>query len=251
MSKSLIAAVLWDMDGVLIDSEPGYNITVAEMVNSLGYPYGECEIAKVTGSSYKNIAETLGFDMPRETIQRLYVEALMQSIRVNVSSLCEGAPEFLDILKTRGVKLAIGSSSPKELVDFAVDKFGLHKWFDVIVTGKDAENGKPSPEIYLKCAKLLGVAPSECLVIEDSANGILAGKNAGMYVCAFTGTRHHDFDLSKVDFEIDSFSPNDLVKIEQILKMTEMKTDGARSALSDDAGTPKNETGDEPECLAR
>jgi beta-phosphoglucomutase-like phosphatase (HAD superfamily) len=83
MSESLIAAVLWDMDGVLIDSESGYDITIAEMVHSLGYPYDEREIAKVTGSSYENIAETLGFDISKETVQRLYIEALMKPVRVN------------------------------------------------------------------------------------------------------------------------------------------------------------------------
>jgi HAD superfamily hydrolase (TIGR01509 family) len=187
------------------------------MVHSLGYPYGEKEIAKVTGSSYKNIAETLGFDMPKEEIQRLYIEALMKSVRIDVSGLIDGVPELLDYLKSRNIKMAIGSSSPKELVDFVVGKFGLRKWFDIIITGKDAENGKPSPEIFLKCADLLGVTPLECLVIEDSANGILAGKNAGMYVCAFTGTRRHDFDISKADFEIDSFSQDAVKVIEQML----------------------------------
>ena len=213
MLENNVTTILWDMDGVLIDSQWGYDITLAEMFRYLGYTYGEEEIAKVTGSSHKNIHTTLGLDIPEETIQRLYIEALMKSIRVNVQSLVDGVPEYLDRLKRIGVNLAIGSSSPKELVDFVVDKFELKKWFDVIITGSDAENGKPSPEIYLKCASLIGVGPKECMVIEDSTNGIFAGKNAGMIVCAFTGTRHHAFDLSKADIEIESFSQTELTKL--------------------------------------
>ncbi|GHU76763.1 phosphatase [Clostridia bacterium] len=211
MAENSITAVLWDMDGVLIDSEPWYDITNGEMVRSLGFPYGEAEIAKVSGSSYKNIAETLALDgVPKEKIIRLYLASLTEAVR-RVEGLVDGVTGFLTQLKNSGVKMAIGSSSPREVVDFAVNKFELYEWIDVIVTGSDAENGKPSPDIYIQCAELLGVSPSECLVFEDSRNGILAGKNAGMLTCAFTGTKRHDFDLSKADFELASFS--DALKI--------------------------------------
>ena len=209
-----VRAVLWDMDGVLIDSEPWYNITVRDMMHSLGYEYGEKEIAKVTGSSYKNIAEILNLDVPKENIMQLYLDALIKAINC-VSCLVDGVIDVLDYLKSHGMKLAIGSSSPREVVDFAVKKFGLTKWIDVIVTGSDAANGKPAPDIYLKCAELLGIQPFECLVIEDSINGIRSGKNAGMRVCAFTGTKHHDFDLSSADFELVSYSADALMPLKR------------------------------------
>jgi HAD superfamily hydrolase (TIGR01509 family) len=204
-----IKAILWDMDGVLIDSEPYYDVTIGEMVHGLGYPYGESEIVRVTGSSYKNIATTLALPEPKEKITSLYVDALVKAIK-RVSGLIDGADELLNLLKAKGLKMAIGSSSPKEVVEFAVNQFGLSKWIDVIITGSDAENGKPAPDIYLKCADCLSVEPYECLVIEDSINGIKSGRNAGMKVCAFTGTRHHDFDLSDADFKIDSYSPQSI-----------------------------------------
>jgi len=198
-------AVLWDMDGVLIDSEPWYNAAIGDMMHSLGYEYGEREIAQITGASYKNIAEMLRLDVPREKIIQLYQDALMTAVN-RVPGLVDGAVDFLGSLKSRGIKMAIGSSSPREVVAFAVERFGLGRWIDVIVTGSDAENGKPAPDIYLKCAELLDVQPAECLVIEDSVNGVRSGKNAGMLVCAFTGTRHHDFDLSGAGFELADYS---------------------------------------------
>ncbi|MDR3270508.1 MAG: HAD family phosphatase [Peptococcaceae bacterium] len=221
MMEHGIKAVLWDMDGVLIDSEPHYNVSVGEMARSLGFDYGAGEIAKVTGSSYKNIAEILGLDMPQAELQRLYIDALMRAVTENVTGLIDGVPEFLDLLKGCGVKMAIGSSSPRELVEFIVQKCGLSQWMDVMITGSDAENGKPAPDIYLKCAERLGVTPTECLVIEDSRNGILAGKNAGMFVCAFTGTKIHAFDLSDADFEISSYAPEETGKFVRLLARQE------------------------------
>jgi HAD superfamily hydrolase (TIGR01509 family) len=133
----------------------------------------------------------------------------------HVPNLINGVSNFLDLLKTKSVKMAIGSSSPKEVVDYAVSHFNLDKWIEVVITGKDAENGKPSPDIYLKCAEILKVRPSECVVIEDSVNGIKSGKNAGMSVCSFAGTRHHNFDYSDADFEIKSYETSE---IERFLK---------------------------------
>lgn len=212
-----IRAILWDLDGVLIDSELGYFYSVGDMVRSLGYPYGEKEFAKVTGSSYKNIAETLALPEPPEKIRSLYLDALMNSVKENVTSLIKGATDFLDRFQAMGLKMAIGSSSPWKLVDFVVQKFKLERWMDVIVTGNDAPNGKPSPEIYLKCAANLGVEPTECIVIEDSVNGILSGKNANMYVCAYTSTNYHDLDLSIADIAISEYSDDSFRLLEDFM----------------------------------
>ncbi|MDR0937636.1 MAG: HAD family phosphatase [Oscillospiraceae bacterium] len=212
-------AVLWDLDGVLIDSEPGYNITVGELIRSLGYKFGEAEIAKTTGASYKNIAELLGLDEPKEKIERLYIEALLKAINQNVTALIDGAGGFLQELKSRKIKMAIGSSSPRVLVEQIVNKFGLSEFIDIIVTGSDAERGKPAPDIYLKCAELLGVEPANCLVIEDSLNGIKAAKNAAMRVLAFTGTALHNFDLSAADFQIDAYNSDTFKVIEHLLSL--------------------------------
>ncbi|MCL1790390.1 MAG: HAD family phosphatase [Peptococcaceae bacterium] len=201
-----VRAVLWDLDGVLIDSEPGYYKAIGNMMRSLGYPYGEREAAMIKGTSYKNVAQILALHEPPEEIRERYIDALMSSVRDDVSGLIDGVTLYLDRLQAMGIKMAIGSSSPRLLVDFVVEKFGLSKWICGIVTGCDKEKGKPFPDIYLECARLLDMNPEACLVIEDSANGILSGKKAGMCVCAFTGTNPKGFDLSGADFAIHEYT---------------------------------------------
>jgi len=108
--------------------------------------------------------------------------------------------------------MAIGSSSPREIVDYVVREFSLRRWIDEVVTGSDMENGKPHPDIYLRCAELLNVSHNRCVVVEDSPNGIAAGKNACMRVCAFTGTNIHNFNLQGADLEINDYTEASFAK---------------------------------------
>ena len=218
--RTMPGAILWDMDGVLIDSEPGYNEAIGELIRSLGYKFGEREIEKTTGVSFRNIAEMLDIHEPPETLSQRYADALMHSVRSDVHGLIDGVSDFLDYFKSKGIKMAIGSSSPRELVDFVVKRFDLSHWLDLTVTGSDTENGKPAPDIYLLCAERLGIPVSECLVIEDSRNGILSAKNAGMRVMAYTGTNRHDLDLSEADFIFSSYSRDSLAAVDHWLTGT-------------------------------
>ncbi|GHV31538.1 phosphatase [Clostridia bacterium] len=209
-----IKAVLWDMDGVLIDSEPGYNVAVGDMVRGLGMPFGEREIALITGASYKNIAEILGIE---RDIGKLYAGTLMKGLLKTVNGMIDGAEDFLRRFRALGIPMAIGSSSPREVVDFAAKNFGMGQYMTAVVTGTDAENGKPAPDIYLLCADKLGVRPEECLVVEDSMNGLKAGLNAGMVCAAFTGTARHGFDLSGAHLTIERYDEGNWKKIEGLL----------------------------------
>jgi len=197
-------AVLWDMDGVLIDSEPFYNIEIGAMIRRLGFPFGEVEIAKVTGISYRQCSKALGLSIPDSVMVPLYCKALMDGV-AKIDSAIPGVKSLISKLSKNGVKQALGSSSSKEVVDYVIEKFGFTGLFDVVVTGSDVTDGKPAPDIFLECARRLNVNPPDCLVVEDSINGITAGKAAGMTVCAFSGTNHHGFDLSKADFVIDTY----------------------------------------------
>jgi len=218
-ARMLPKAVLWDMDGVLIDSEPGYNEATGSFIRSLGYEFGAREIAKVTGVSYKNLAAILDLKEPPEKFMHLYAEILMQSVRTTIHELIGGVTDFLDYFKLRGVKMAVGSSSPRELVDYVIDTFGLSRWIQFAVTGSDTENGKPAPDIYRMCAEQLEVLPSECLVIEDSRNGIRSARAAGMIVLAYAGTNRCHLDLSEADFTIQSYSQEELSALVQWLDL--------------------------------
>ena len=104
-----------------------------------------------------------------------------------------GAVDFLDEMRKRGVLLGIATSNDREIAQAALDARGLNKYFASVCTSSEVASGKPAPDMYLKVAEDLGVHPSECLVFEDIPKGILAGKNAGMVVCAV------DDDFSRRD----------------------------------------------------
>ena len=122
--------------------------------------------------------------------------------------LKEGAREFITSLKERKVKLGIGTSNGRELVDATLQALDIEQYFDSVHTSCEVETGKPSPDIYLLVAEDLGVDPSRCLVFEDVPNGILAGKNAGMRTCAVYDQYSRDQEDKKkemADYYIDSY----------------------------------------------
>jgi 16S rRNA pseudouridine516 synthase len=108
-----------------------------------------------------------------------------------------GVIHFLKQLREAGIKTGIATSNSKALVGHLADHLGLYDYIDVILTGDEVSEGKPSPEIYLKTAEKLGVDPRKCLVFEDVPAGILAGKNAGMKVCAVRDDYSRQNDIEK------------------------------------------------------
>ena len=206
----MITAVLFDMDGVLIDSEPGYNRADAAWCDKLGIPFGQKEITAITGSNDLVIGRLIKSWHPwlpftEEELAAQYGDNLYASLVRDVTALIPGAEAWIRALARRGVRLAIGSSSTRRMVSHVVEAFGLGRWMDCVVTGDDVPLGKPHPDIYNLCAKQLGAAPDNCLVLEDSINGILAAHAAGMRVAAYTGTNRHGLDLSGADLQFDSF----------------------------------------------
>jgi len=113
--------------------------------------------------------------------------------------------DVVKYLKGKGIPLAVASSSVKKVVDIILQKTGLKEYFSFIVTSADVEDGKPAPDIYLHTASLLNVKPEDCLVVEDSFNGIKAAKSAGMFCVAYTGTTHGSVDKTGADMVIKHF----------------------------------------------
>ena len=122
--------------------------------------------------------------------------------------LKEGIPEFLRGCKENGIALGIATSNSRELVENVAQVHRLRDYFTSIVTGSEVERGKPAPDIYLKAADELSVSPARCLVFEDIVAGILAGKNAGMRVCAVADAySEHDADRKRklADYYIEDY----------------------------------------------
>jgi len=203
-------AVFFDMDGVLVDSEGGYNKADAELFSRLGIPFGRDEIAAVTGSSGAVIGRLVKSWHPHlsysaEEICDLYTAGIFRSLKNDVTELVEGTMDWIAKLHNTGIGVGIGSSSSREMVLYVVERFGLAPLMDTVVTCNDAARGKPWPDIYLKCAENLGLNPMDCLVIEDSTNGILSATAAGMDCAAFTGTNRHKLDVSGAKYSFHAF----------------------------------------------
>ncbi|ETT32700.1 haloacid dehalogenase [Paenibacillus sp. FSL R5-192] len=112
---------------------------------------------------------------------------------------------WLSWLHEQHIPIAVASSSPRALIDLIMDKTGLGQYFEVRMTGEEVTNGKPAPDIFLTTAEMIGASPSNCLVIEDSRNGVHAAKSAGMRCIGYRNPGSGNQDLSKADLQISSY----------------------------------------------
>ena len=204
-------AAIFDMDGLLIDSEPLWRVAEKQVFGLVGIRLTDrmCE-------------ETVGFRTDqlvahwyeRYPWQGKSLQTVEQELIVRVKELIEahgtalpGVYETLEALKRHHFRLGLASSSPHVLIDSVVDKLGIRHYFEVICSALDEEHGKPNPAIYLTAARRLGAAPRECIVFEDSLAGIRAAKSAGMTVIAVPGAgQYEDGELREADMKLKSLS---------------------------------------------
>ena len=207
-------AVIFDMDGVIIDSEPIHFEVDMQTMREFGVNISKDELNKYVGTTNEYMLNDL---INKYKIQKSIKEILEYKMELTIRRIKEtkinaisGIPELLISLKHKNIKTAIGSSSPKELIITVIEKFQLGKYFDCIVSGDEVKEGKPKPDIYLEVSKRIGVNPEECIVIEDSRNGVLAAKNAGMKCFGFRNVNSGNQDLSKADIIVDSIRNIDI-----------------------------------------
>jgi HAD superfamily hydrolase (TIGR01509 family) len=179
-------ALLFDMDGLSVDSEPLWFRVERDFARERGGDFTAEMAQRCVG---RGMAHTLramqasfGFAVDVERDAADIVERFIA--RVGELALKPGFIELLDHATARGVARAIASSSARRLVAATLDRFGVRPRFDAVVTGDCVAHPKPAPDIFLEAARRLGVAPSECVVLEDSESGCRAGRAAGMGVIA-------------------------------------------------------------------
>lgn len=196
-----IEAVLFDLDGTLVDSMWMWRQIDVEYLARFGHELPEQLQKNIEGMSFTETAvyfkETFAIPRTLEKIKSDWNEMTMEKYRTEVF-FKPGAKEFLEKLKANGKKTAICTSNSRELVEAVVDALGMRPYIDFIITACDVEKGKPSPDIYLKAAEVLGAAPKECLVFEDVPAGIQAGKAAGMRVIAVEDDFSRDMKEEKM-----------------------------------------------------
>lgn len=180
-------AVIFDLDGSLVDSMWMWREIDIAYLGRFGIPLPERLQADIEGMSFSETAvyfkERFALPDSLEQIKSDWNRMAWDKYTYEVP-LKPGVKEFLQSCKEHHIKLGIATSNSRELVDNIAEVHGLHDVFDCIMTGCEVSKGKPAPDIYLAVAAKLGVQPSECLVFEDIIPGIMAGKNAGMQVCA-------------------------------------------------------------------
>jgi beta-phosphoglucomutase family hydrolase len=181
-SRDVIKAVLWDMDGVLVDTAPFHYQAWRELFAGLGHPLSEREFRSTFGLRNDDILRTVLGSMPSERLRemgRRKEELFREAIRGKAEPL-PGAISLLNRMRAAGMKTAVVSSAPRLNVETLLDALELADAFDTLVAEEDAERGKPDPQGYQVAAERLGMTPEECVVIEDAPGGVEAAKRAGM-----------------------------------------------------------------------
>lgn len=179
------AAVIFDLDGVLVDSEPWWDEVRVAFATNHGRPWTEEDRAAVMGPNSLGWArimrERLDLDMPVEEILRAVVDGVVTRYRDRPAPVIDGAPEAVRRIAGRH-PVAVASSAHREVIDAALEALDLRDVLDIVVSSDEVDHGKPAPDVYLEAARRLGASPSRCLVVEDSLNGVRAGRAAGMTV---------------------------------------------------------------------
>lgn len=178
-----VEAILFDMDGLVLDTEKLYTRFWQEAANSLGYPMTKEQALGMRslnrGAGLSQMQSYFGEAVDYDGIRAKRIEMMDAFVEQEGVTCKPGIHELLAYLKERGIKTAIATSSPIERTILYLTSVGLENSFDELVSGYMVEKGKPEPDIYLYAAKKLGVTPEKCMVLEDSPAGILAAHRAG------------------------------------------------------------------------
>lgn len=203
-------AVIFDMDGVIIDSEPIHFEVDMQTMRDLGFDISSEELEKYVGTTneymFSDLKNKYNIKQSIEEVINYKVELTKKKVIQSDLEPIEGIKELLVDLKNKNISTAIASSSPRNFIDVVVSKFNLQDYFNFIVSGEEVHNGKPAPDVYIETAKKLGLPPEECTVIEDSRNGVLAAKAAGMKCIGFQNVNSGNQDLSKADNIVKSIT---------------------------------------------
>lgn len=182
----MIRAVLFDMDGTLVDTEKyyrkfwpiamaefGYHLTDEQVLSmrSLGRPFAPARLK-----------EWFGDDLDYYAIRKRRTEIMEECLDREGIHLKPGAEEILKELKSRGILAAVATASPLERTEKYLNKTGIRSYFDRIISATQVKEGKPSPDVYLYACEQLGLAPADCMAVEDAPNGILSAYRAGLKV---------------------------------------------------------------------
>ncbi len=204
----MIQAFIFDMDGVIIDSEPLHFEVDIQVMNYYGSAITHEQLEQYVGMTNPEMWAAIKDEHQlTQSVSEIIEYQLSNKIEMLTSREMEpidGIRELLAELKARNIPAAIASSSPPVFISAVLRKFDLLDQFKCVVSGEEVEKGKPAPDVYLKAAELLGVDPEHCMVLEDARHGVAAAKAAGMKCIGFVNPNSGNQDLSQADHVVNS-----------------------------------------------
>lgn len=213
----MIQAFIFDMDGVIIDSEPLHFEVDLLTLEYLGVKLGQKDLEPYVGMTNPEMWALLRKDYAlSRSVEEIIAYQLSKKMDVLDKLEIEpigGILRLLEQLNIAGIPAGIASSSPRVLIEGVLRKFNLSGKFCCIVSGEELAKGKPAPDIYLEAARQLNVDPEKCVVLEDSRNGIIAAKSAGMRCIGYVNPNSGNQDLELADLIVKSIHEIDVGKL--------------------------------------
>ena len=216
----MIEAAIFDMDGLLIDSEPFWRKSHMEVLSQYGFVVTEDDVRAAAGKrTADQVAlwhERFQWEQPtNEVMTGTIVQNVARLIHLNGTAL-PGVYDVIDILKQHNIPMAVASSSAADLIDVVLKRLDIQKYMEFAHSAEHEANGKPFPDVFLSTAKRLGVAVANCVVFEDSLNGVKAAKAAGMKCVAVPEQPHDHAQFYEADLIVTSLEVLDWSAIKNL-----------------------------------
>ncbi len=205
-SQHMDKAVIFDMDGVIIDSEPIHFESDKLTMRDYGHEIPDSVLERYVGIANPEMWDELRIEygLAASVDEIIKKQMHYKGILFGGRKLepIRGITELLHTLDRQGVRIGLASSSPREFIRLILENLGIEKYFQAVVSGEEVHKSKPEPDVFLKAAELLQIDPADCIVIEDSPYGVQASKTAGMKCIGFKNPSSGDQDLSMADFVV-------------------------------------------------
>jgi len=218
----MLKAVIFDMDGVIIDSEPLHHYAYHKMFDDVNIEVSDAFYESLTGKSTLNVCkqvkDTFNLSEPPEfllSLKRKHYEYIFENDKT--FDLIDGVLDLIKDYHANGLTLVLGSSASMPNIERIFKRFDLNPYFKAKLSGADLIASKPHPEIFIKAAEAAGYKTEECMVIEDSTNGIEAANGAGIFSVGFDSVHSKNQDYSNANLVIKDFKEIAFNKIEKLL----------------------------------